>query len=270
MEVWVQFFKDGFFGYAEKGNFQYYSVAHFVPLAVLVLSVWLVWHFRNRLREWRHEESFRFWFAFAMLLVEMSYFWRLLYVGSSDPAEQTLLDKLPLQVCEWTCILAAFMMMKKSKMLYQICFYVCLTLGLFPLLTPSVITTTGPTYYRYYQFWLEHVLPVIAVFYMTFVHEIRPRLRGIALSTGFMAVLATFALICNFNIENANYLYLATGTSDGGGSVMDLVIRIAPNVWVRLGLLLCIVLALFFAAYGIAVALQRLAGRKKEQNHTIS
>jgi uncharacterized membrane protein YeiH len=85
-----------------------------------------------------------------------------------------------------------------------------------------------------------------------------------------MAVLATFALICNFNIENANYLYLATGTSDGGGSVMDLVIRIAPNVWVRLGLLLCIVLALFFAAYGIAVALQRLAGRKKEQNHTIS
>ena len=34
MEVWVQFFKDGFFGYAEKGNFKYYSIAHFVPLTL--------------------------------------------------------------------------------------------------------------------------------------------------------------------------------------------------------------------------------------------
>jgi len=263
MEVWVQFFKDGFFGYAEKGNFKYYSIAHFVPLILMVLAICLIWRYRDRLREWKHEENFRFWLAFIMLLAEMSYFWRLLYVGSSDPMEQTLLDKLPLQVCEWTCIMAIFMITKKSKLLYQPCFFVCLTIGLFPLLTPSVITTTGPTYYRYYQFWLEHILPIIAVFYMTFVHGFRPKLHGIALSTGFMAILATFALICNFNIENANYLYLATGTSDGGGSAMDIVIKIAPNVWVRLVLLLGIVLAMFFAAYGIAVGVQKLVAKKK-------
>ena len=121
MEVWVQFFKDGFFGYAEKGNFKYYSIAHFVPLILMVLAICLIWRYRDRLREWKHEENFRFWLAFIMLLAEMSYFWRLLYVGSSDPMEQTLLDKLPLQVCEWTCIMAIFMITKKSKLLYQPC-----------------------------------------------------------------------------------------------------------------------------------------------------
>ena len=197
-----------------------------------------------------------------MLLAEMSYFWRLLYVGSSDPAEQNLLDKLPLQVCEWTCITAIFMITKKSRALYQICFYVCLTVGIFPLLTPTVITTTGPTYYRYYQYWMEHILPILAVFYMTFVHNFRPKMKGIALASAFMVVLAVFAMICNFNIDGANYLYLATGTADGGGSVMDVLMKIAPNVWGRLGLLVVIVLGMFFIAYGVFVGIERMAKQK--------
>ena len=262
MEVWVQFFREGFFGYGEKGNFKYYSIAHFIPLILLALSIFLCYRYRDKLRDWKHEENFRFIFAFVMLMAEMSYFWRLLYVGSSDPLETTLLDKLPLQVCEWTCIIAIFMMTKKSALLYQVCFYVCLTIGIFPLLTPSVITTTGPTYYRYYQCWLEHILPIIAVFYMTFVHGFRPKLRGIALATGFMTVLATFALICNFNIENANYLYLATGTSDGGGSIMDFLIKIAPNVWGRVVLLAVLVLAMFFIAYGVYSGICALSKKK--------
>ncbi len=262
MEVWVQFFKDGFFGYGEKGDFTYYSPAHWVPLFVLAAAVFLIYRYRDRLRAWRQEENFRFWLAFVMLLAEMSYFWRLLYVGSSDPAEQNLLDKLPLQVCEWTCIFAVFMITKKSKLLYQVCFYVCLTAGLFPLMTPSVITTTGPTYYRYYQFWLEHILPIVAVFYLTFVHGFRPKLHGIAWATGFMAVLAAFALICNSNIEGANYLYLAKGTSDGGGSLMDVLMKIAPGVGERLALLTAVVLALFFAAYGVSVGVQKLAAHR--------
>ncbi len=262
-EVWVQFFREGFFGYGEKGNFEYWSIAHFAPLLLLALSIFLLYRYREALQNWKHEENFRFIFAFVMLLFEMSYFWRLLYVGSSDPAETTLLDKLPLQVCEWTCIAAIFMITKKSRLLYEICFYVCLTIGLFPLLTPSVIHSTGPAYFRYYQFWGEHILPIIAVFYMTFVHGFRPRMRGIALASGFMLVLAGFALLCNFNIEGANYLYLATGTSDGGGSLMDVLIKIAPNVWGRLAMLAAIVEGMFFAAFGIFKAISKIPVKKK-------
>ena len=269
MEVWVKFFKKGFFGYGEKGDFEYYSLEHLIPLLLLAAGIFFFCRYRDVLRDWKHEEEFRFIFAFIMLLAEMSYFWRLLYVGSSNPAEQNLLDKLPLQVCEWTCITAIFMITKKSRALYQICFYVCLTVGIFPLLTPSVITTTGPAYYRYYQFWLEHILPILAVFYMTFVHGCRPKLKGIWLAVAFMVVLVVFALICNFNIDGANYLYLARGTADGGGSVMDVLVKIAPSVWGRLGLLTGIVTAMFFAAYGAFVGIERLAKCKNREKHLV-
>ncbi|MBO5312461.1 MAG: TIGR02206 family membrane protein [Clostridia bacterium] len=263
----VNFYKDGFFGYAEKGNFKYWSLAHFVPIILLALGIFLIYFFREKLKNWKHEETFRFVFAFVMLMVEMSYFWRLLYVGSSEPDRVVdLMDKLPLQVCEWTCIFACFMLMKKSKNLYQVCFFISLTLGIFPLLTPSVITTTGPSYYRYYQYWMEHILPILAVFYMTFVHDARPKLRGVGFASGFMSVLVTFALICNFNIPEANYLYLAIGTSDGGGSVMDIMVKIAPNIWFRLALLAVVVVGLFFLVYFISKGIEKLWAKRKKLN----
>lgn len=262
-EVWVQFFKEGFFGYGEKGNFSYWSLAHFIPLILYGVAIFLMFRYREKLRNWKHEENFRFIFAAAMLLAEMSYFWRLLYVGSSNPDETNLLDKLPLQVCEWTCILAIFMITKKSKWIYPICFYVCLTIGIFPLLTPSVIVTTGPTYYRYYQYWLEHILPPLAVFYMTFVHGFRPTKKGIIPATCFMGVLVVFALICNANIEGANYLYIAKGTSAGGGkSLMDPIYDLVGGSQPLLLLLLAVlVIIIFFAAYYAHIGIIKLYER---------
>ncbi len=269
----VLFYKDGFFGFGEKGNFEYWSFAHFAPILVMLAAIVLIYIYRDRLRQWKHEETFRFIFAFVMLMVEMSYFWRLLYVGSSEPDKVIdLLDKLPLQVCEWTCIIASFMLMKKSKNLFQICFFVCLTFGLFPLLTPSVITTTGPAYYRYYQYWLEHILPIIAVFYMMFVHGARARLKGIILAVAFMSVLATLAIICNLNIEGANYLYLgAEGTSGGGGSPMDILPKVnsaTGTMFLRLGIIIPLFVGLLFGLYYLSAFIEKKwTNRKSAKNH---
>ena len=249
----VKFYSDGFFGYGEKGNFKYWSFAHFTPIILFAVGIYLIYRYREALKNWKHEENFRFIFAAVMLFVEMSYFWRLLYVGSSEPGEVVdLLDKLPLQVCEWTCILAVFMMMKKSRAIYPICFYVCFTIGVFPLLTPSVITSTGPAYYRYYQYWLEHILPPLSVFYMTFVHGFRPTKKGIISAVGFMFTLMVLALICNANIPGANYLYLAKGTADGGGSIMDPIRdMVGGSTAALVTILSVVVVAIFFLAYYI-------------------
>ena len=258
-QVWARFFSEGFFGYGEKGNFKYWSAAHFIPLIILGVGIYLIFRYREKIRDWKHEGNLRFGLGVAMIICEMSYYWRLMYVGPGNLTEHSMLDKFQLQVCGWTCILAAFMMFKKSRFIYPICFYVCCTLGLFPLLTPAVISTTGPAYYRYYQYWIEHILPPLSVFYMTFVHGFRPKLTGIAKATGFISILVTLAMIFNFNLPklvadlepgySPNYLYLAVGTLEGGGSVMDILVKIAPNVWGRLVLLIVLVEAIFFAAY---------------------
>ena len=211
-EVWCRFFSDGFFGYGDKGDFQNFTLAHFIPIILFGVAIFLLWKYRAVFRNWKFEENFRFIWGAVMMLVEMSYFWRLLYVGSGESGQiVSLLDKLPLQVCEWTCILACFMIMKKkNNWLFQICFFVCLTAGTCALVVPdNAIGTAGPTYYRYYQFWLEHMLPTLAVIYMVFVHGFRPKLRGIFISAGFLSVLGAIALILNANLteHNAEYLY---------------------------------------------------------------
>ena len=113
-----------------------------------------------------------------MMIVEMSYFWRLLYVGD-ELGQNSLLIKLPLQVCQWSLISCIFMILSKNQKLFDICFYVCLILGSAACLTPTVIIRTGPRYYRYYQFFLEHELPIYSVFYMMFVHRLRPTYKGL-------------------------------------------------------------------------------------------
>jgi uncharacterized membrane protein YwaF len=114
------------------------------------------------------------------------------------------------------------------------------------------------------------MLPIISVMYLTFVHGFRPKKRGIAVAWGMLSVLLTLSLICNANIEGANYLYLSTGTADGGGSPMDFLIKIAPALWLRLLILAAVATALFFAVYGIACGLQKLADKRACRNGATS
>ena len=210
-EIWCRFFSNGFFGYGAEGNFKMFSLAHFIPLILFGVSIFLIWKFRNFFKNWKFEENFRFIWAAVMIFIEMSYFWRLLYVGSSDVGKiNSLLDKLPLQVCEWTCIISCFMLMKKrDNWMFQLCFYVCLVAGTCALVYPEVIDSTGPGYYRYYQFWLEHMLPTLSVFYMMFVHGYKPKFKGIFISAGFLTVLGAISIVCNNVLaeHNAQYLY---------------------------------------------------------------
>jgi uncharacterized membrane protein YwaF len=105
---------------------------------------------------------------------------------------------------------------------------------------PAVIDQAGPAYARYYQFWIEHSLPIFAVFYMIFVHGFRANYRRVYKPFAMLAVLATLAIIANMNIEGANFMYLAKGTA--GDSIANIL---PENIWVRLVLYLGVLCVLF-------------------------
>lgn len=264
MEPAIQndFFKDGFFGYGESGNFQPWSIAHIIPLLFLCLGISLIYAFKKRIANAKHEENIRYVIAILMLFFEMSYFWRLLYVGSGSTDEKNLLCKLPLQVCEWTCIFGSIMLMKKSKNLCDICFYTCLSAGLFPLLFPAVISTAGPRYFRYYQYWAEHILPIFAVFYMVFVHGYRPKLINIYKPFLFLFTLAIFASIANYYIPGADYLYLANNTKG-----LSITSWLQQNVFLKLFVLsilfVCVFVIIYFV-YRLIIFLYAKANLNKE------
>lgn len=205
----MNFYEEGFFGYGEEGNFRQWSLAHFIPILVMIGVIVLIGKNRIALKSFKQEEELRFGFIAVMILCEMSYFWRLLYCGPANPTVHNMLGYLPLQVCQWSLLLTSFCAAKKSKTLFSVCFFLTHTFGLLPLLFPAVITITGPAYYRYYQFWGEHILPIIAVYYMLFVHEFEVKLStGIIGILIFLVFLGVPAIYVNRHVNSANYLYL--------------------------------------------------------------
>lgn len=240
MEDFVyEYHKDGFFGYSETPVFEYFSFAHFLPIILLVLGIFLVYRYREKFRNWKHEDTFRTLIGVLLIFNECSYYWRLLYVGNSQDGTQ-MMTFLPLQVCEWTAYIAAFMLIKKNKHLYDIAFYITLTLGLIPIFTPAVITRLGMQHYRYYSSWLEHTLPMLAVFYMTFVHGFRPNFRKVYKPIAMLSILACLAIYANLHIPDANYMYLAAGTP--GDSLANVL---PSNIWARLAVAFGIICVLF-------------------------
>ena len=172
----------------------------------------------------------------------MSYYWRLVGNPSLGPNP---VEHLPIAVCGWVAILSSYMVIGKSQSLFDIVYFWCLAGSIFALATPTVITYTGPTRFRYYQFWIEHIGGFVAIFYMIFVHRMRPNLKSIIKSYVALGVLAIVAYNANLIIGNgANYLYMARPES--APSILDIL---PSNFTIRLLIMFGAITALFGVCY---------------------
>ena len=172
----------------------------------------------------------------------MSYFWRLVGVPSLDPNP---VDHLPITVCGWAVVFASYMVIGKSQTLFDICYFWTFAGSIFALITPTVITYTGPTRFRYYQFWAEHLLGYIAIFYMIFVHNMRPNKKSFVKAYVALLILAVIAYFANQIIgPGANYLFMAR--PEDTPSVLDIL---PPNFALRIFVMIAAVTILFVLAY---------------------
>ena len=172
----------------------------------------------------------------------MAYYWRLVGMPSLHPNP---VDHLPIAVCGWVAIFGSYMLIGKSQTLFDISYFWLFAGSIFALITPAVITYTGPTRFRYYQFWAEHTLGYIAIFYMIYVHKMRPPFKSMAKSYGALMVLTAIAYYANQLIgPGANYLYMAKPESTP--SILDIL---PPNFALRFLIMLIAITSLFFVAY---------------------
>ncbi len=231
-----------FFGQGEEIEFQNFTLAHFLPIIVAAVIIFVIYRFRNRLQDTKFDKNFRYVLAILMIVCEMSYFWRLVGVPSlgANP-----IDHLPITVCGWAIILGSYMMVTKCQSFFDIAYFWVFSGTIFALVTPTVISNTGPTRYRYYQFWAEHLLGYIAVFYMIFVHKMRPNIRSFVKAYVAMAVLAVIAFNANRMLgPGANYLFMAAPESTP--SVLDIL---PPNFALRIVIMAGVISLLFFLSY---------------------
>ena len=231
-----------FFGKGDTEEFKTFGFWHILPILVAAGIIYLIYHYRDSLRSWRGDEKLRYAMAFIMIVSEMSYFWRLVGITSLNPNP---VDHLPITVCGWGIILASYMVIGKSQTLFDIVYFWLFAGTIFALITPTVITYTGPTRFRYYQFWLEHTMGYIAVFYMIFVHKMRPTVRSAVKSYIALFILAVIAFAANRIIgPGANYLFMAR--PEDTPSILDIL---PPNFAIRLLVMAVVVTLLYFLSY---------------------
>lgn len=231
-----------FFGAGTEVEFTNFTFAHFAPILLAAGIIWLIWRFRAQIRDCKKEYAFRYTLAFVLIVAEMSYFWRLVGIPDLSPNP---VDHLPITVCGWAVIFASYMLVGKSQTLFDISYFWVLSGSIFALITPTVITYTGPTRFRYYQFWAEHTLGYLAVFYMIFVHGMRPTIRSAVKAYVLLVVLAMVAYFANRVIgPGANYLFMAR--PEDTPSILDIL---PPNFALRLAIMAAAVTLLFCLSY---------------------
>ena len=250
-------FFEYFFGKGDTVEFENFTLAHFLPILLMIAVIVLIYVFRNKLRESKRDKNLRLALALIMIITEMSYFWRLVGVPSLGANPE---DHLPITLCGWGVIFGSYMLVTKNQTLFDIPYFWLFSGTIFALITPTVITYTGPTRYRYYQFWLEHTTGYIAIFYMIFVHGMRPTWKSFFKAYAATVIMAAIAFFANMLIGgNANYLYMAR--PEETKSVLDFL---PANFAVRVLFMAAVVTLLFFLAYLPWLIKDRKA--KKAQN----
>ena len=232
-----------FFGAGDTVEFENFTLAHFLPIAVAVVIIYLIYRFRNEIRNSKHEGTLRHALAFIMIVSEMSYFWRLVGVPELNPNP---VDHLPITVCGWSIVFCSYLVVGKSQTLFDIAYFWLFAGTIFALVTPSaVLSFAGPTRNRYYQFWVEHTFGYISIFYMMFVHKMRPTIKSAVKSYCALAVLAVIAYSANTILgPGANYLFMARPES--GPSILDIL---PPIFALRILIMASAVTVLFVIAY---------------------
>ena len=235
-EFFLYFFSEG-----TTPEFSLFTPAHFAPVLLLIAAIMLIRHFRVQIRRSRHEETMRYILAFMLIISDMSYYWRLVGMPSLHPGP---VENLPIGVCGWAVIFCSYMLIGKKQFLFDISYFWLLSGSLFALITPTPLTYTGITRFRYYQFWMEHTLGYVAIFYMIFVHGMRPTIRSAVRSYVALVAMAVIAYGVNRMIPGANYLYMAR--PEAAPSVLDIL---PANFALRTSIIVLVITAMYALAY---------------------
>ncbi len=230
-----------FFGQGDQVEFSLFGLSHIAPILLMIGVILLIRRFRDQIRQCKKEETIRYALAFALIISEMAYYWRLVGV---DALQTSAAENLPFAVCGWAAIFCSYMVIGKNQTLFDISYFWLLCGSVFALLTPTPLTYTGPTRFRYYQFWAEHTLGYVAIFYMIFIHGMRPTVKSAVKSYVALAIFAVIAYFVNTMVPGANYLFLAR--PEAAPSVLDIL---PPNFFLRTLIMAAVITALYVVAY---------------------
>ncbi|MED3552033.1 TIGR02206 family membrane protein [Cytobacillus praedii] len=189
--------------------FEAFSVSHFLMIVIFLSGSVFLFRFRNHLRKYDHWA--RGIMFLVLFLLETSYHFWLYKDGYWD-----ISFTLPLQLCSLSLILCLILLATRAQIIFQIVYFIGITGAFMAILTPELFL--GFPHFRFFQFFITHMLIIWTCLYFVFVHKFKPTRKGLFASFLFLNGSAGAAFIAN-KLTGGNYMFLASKPSNG--SLLD-------------------------------------------------
>ncbi|MCM3748006.1 TIGR02206 family membrane protein [Paenibacillus pasadenensis] len=203
-------------------RFVLFSPSHLLTLGLIAAAVLLLYFFRSPLAK-RKPPAGRLLLAILLavceILLNVWYFRNGIFKASST---------LPFELCSISLYLSVFMLLLRSRFLFQIVYFTAIGGALQALATP-VLGYAYP-HFRFLEFFAAHGLLVFSALYMVWVEGFRPTLRSVF--TAWLAVNVIAVIVYTVNLmTGANYMFLSR--KPPSASILDFL---GPYPWYILSL----------------------------------
>lgn len=199
-----------FFGHPyETYPFIMFSIDHITMIIVFLFITCFLYISRKKLAMF--DKSIRLGMFLGLFILEALYHIWLYKDGYWD-----ISFTLPLQLCSISLILCLILLSTKSNVIFQIVFFIGITGAFMAIITPELFL--GFPHFRYFQFFITHMLIIWTCLYFVFTHQYRPTVKGLCWSFLFLNISATIAFFVN-KLTEGNYMFLAYKPTNG--SLLD-------------------------------------------------
>lgn len=184
--------------------FEPFSFLHYLLFIFIIVGIVLLYIFRSKIRENKHERKIAKGMALFALLWEFS-----LYVWKIFNGESHWSELLPIGLCAFTLFLGMYALFFKNKTIFEIGYF--WTWGaLASVLFPDISYSFDR--FRFYQFMIGHMFFFFMYIYMIFVYEWYPTIKSWKKSV-ITLIGITFLLIIISNLTSENLMFMLE--SDG-------------------------------------------------------
>lgn len=211
MTDWVQALRDAFgvfFTDRSAAGVALTNPHYFMPIVFLFTSITLIALFRKQLRSWKYEDQFRTTIGVFVLLLVPALSWMDIYNTGGN-----IRFILPFQLCSFAFMLSGLMMIRKSRSLFSVVYFMGLIGGIAGLFIPA--WDIDPTSFRYWEFYSGHSLIIINSFYLIFVHRFEVTSRDYIKGLVITSLIGLSTIPVNATL-GTNYFFSWNGPSELG------------------------------------------------------
>jgi hypothetical integral membrane protein (TIGR02206 family) len=187
--------------------FNVFGTYHLVIIFIYIIGLLFLVIYSTKLRNKSLINTIFRWGLFSSLILsELSYQTWGIMNGSWNPAEF-----LPFQLCSIAGIIAILTLYTRNKKLIQIIFFIGIIPSFLAIITPEL--HHGYPHFRFWQFFLHHVLLSWASIYLVIANPFALTLKKTLESYLYLLCYAGIIGFIMNPLANANFLFLARAPS---------------------------------------------------------